>query len=189
MCYNFSMYSVWYYTVIFTLYSMIGWLIDTLYTRVYEGRWAKRGFHHGPFYMLYGWGALVSVLLFTEQTLPLVVIPIAILYSCLIEYGGSVLFERVGLSYWDYSKNILNLNGRICLQSISIFVCGIVAVIYWLHPLLRQWLAGLPSLLITSVGALAFGYLIVWGAVRMVFQYRYFKHTPGIRNQAYDIAE
>lgn len=183
------MYNVWYYTVVFTIYCTIGWLLDTQYTRVHEGRWAKRGFHHGPFYMLYGWGALVSILLFNENTSPLIVIPIAALYSGLIEYGSSVLFQRIGLSYWNYNKNVMNLHGRICLQSISIFVCGILAVIYCLHPLLREWLAALPPLFIEWGGILAFGYLIVWGTLRIIFQYRYFRRYPVIRSQAYDITE
>lgn len=181
------MYNVWYYTVVFTIYCVVGWLLDTQYTRVYEGRWAKRGFHHGPFYMLYGWGALVSIALFNENSSPFILIPAAIAYSCLIEYGASVFFEKIGLSYWDYTKNILNLNGRICLQSIGIFVCGIVAVVYGLHPLLREWLASLPSPLIEWCGVLSFSYLIVWGVIRIVLQYRYYRQYPVIRSQAYDI--
>ncbi len=183
------MHTFWYYIFIFTYYSCIGWLLDTIYTRVYEGRWVKRGFHHGPFYMLYGWGALASILTFNEQSSLLFVIPVAILFSCIIEYSGSALFEKFGMSYWDYTDNRMNIHGRICLQSISIFVLGIVAVIYVVQPQVAVWLAQIPSTAVDFIGIVAFSYLFIWGIARMRIQYRYFHEHPTIRSQAYDIDE
>ncbi len=179
----------WYYVALFTLYSIIGWAIDALYTRFYEGRWAKRGFHHGPFYMLYGWGALASIMLFDEHSPLLLLIPVAALYSSIIEYTGSLVMERIGLSYWDYSKNWLNLHGRICFQSISIFVVSIIGVIYGLQPLLRGWVLGWPEWLMQGIGIVSFLYLFIWGIVRVRIQYAYYKKHKKIRHQAYDIAE
>lgn len=181
--------ALWYYVVVFTVYSVLGWALDTAYTRVREGHWAKRGFHHGPFYMLYGWGALVSLLLFNEYSPAYIVIPAALLYSGIIEYTGSVVLEKIGLTYWDYSKNVLNLNGRICLESISLFTVGIMAILYVFHPFLQDWLSDVPHVVIMLTGVLAFLYLFVWGAVRIVIQYRYYQRHKVIRNQAYDIPE
>jgi uncharacterized membrane protein len=183
------MHTFWYYILIFTYYSCIGWLLDTIYTRFYEGRWVKRGFHHGPFYMLYGWGALASVLTFNEHSSLLVVIPMAILYSCIIEYAGSFLFEKFGMRYWDYTENRLNIHGRICFQSISIFVVGIVAMVYLIQPIVMNWLSRMPNMVIDLIGLSAFCYLFVWGVIRMGIQYRYFREHPAVRSQAYDIEE
>lgn len=181
--------SVWYYSVVFALYSVVGWLIDSLYSRLYEGHWAKRGFHHGPFFMLYGWGVILPVIIFNEQSPLFIVVPVVLVYAALVEYVGSVFLGRIGIRAWDYTKNRFNLRGRICAQSTLLFSVGLVGVIYYVQPLVEHALNWLPHDLVVFSGLVAFMYLFVWGAARVVLQYRFYKRTKRMRNQAYDIKE
>lgn len=45
----------------FTLYSFIGWNVESCYTRIRSGQWVNRGLLFGPFIPLYGFGAILIV--------------------------------------------------------------------------------------------------------------------------------
>ncbi len=120
----------------FLFYSFIGWIIDTLYIRVHNHKWTKRGFLHGPVCPIYGFGAMLLLFFLAplRQT-PVLFYIGAVLLTSALEYSvGWLLEATTKLKYWDYSDLPCNLQGRICLW---ISLCwGMLAAFlqYWLHP-------------------------------------------------------
>ncbi len=46
------------YFVFFILFSVFGWIFETVYGMLYTGEWENRGFLYGPICPIYGTGAV-----------------------------------------------------------------------------------------------------------------------------------
>ena len=168
--------------VSFALYSFVGWCGEVVYNYFREKRWVNRGFLTGPFFLLYGAGAIVPAALFGENSPLWLVIPVAALWSAIVEYGGSWALGRVGLSYWVYTGKPFNLHGRICLESIAIFTAAIVALVYIIHPAVENVFEQQPAIF-TILLAMAFLlYLTVNGRQRLLKQLKWHRRTGETRN-------
>ncbi len=106
------------YVLTFFIFSAIGWLIETIYCSLGNHRFINRGFLTGPLCPIYGTGGLIFSLLISRfwQRWYLVLL-FGILVLDLVEYLTSFLMEKLfHARWWDYTNEILNLNGRICLK-------------------------------------------------------------------------
>lgn len=110
--------NIWRILIYFIIYSFIGFVVETLFALVnYNVLESRKSFLYGPFCGIYGVGAVVLILvlrLFNKNNYTL------FLGGCItgsiIEYIMSFLGEILfGARWWDYSKRLLNINGRICL--------------------------------------------------------------------------
>lgn len=101
----------------FIIYSFLGWVWETAYVSVKQGRIVNRGFVNGPFCTIYGFGA-VSVYLILRPvsgSLPGLFLG-GIVVATALEYVTAVLMESIfHTSWWDYSDQKFNFQGRICL--------------------------------------------------------------------------
>ena len=99
-----------------------------------ERRLVNRGFLHGPMLPLYGTGAIMVLIC----TIP-VKEHVALVYVCgmigatILEYiTGWGMEKLLKVRYWDYSNDVLNFNGYICLKAslfwgfLSIFLTYVV---------------------------------------------------------------
>ena len=99
--------------------AFVGWIIETAYRSFNEKKWVNAGFLSGPFLPIYGFGAVIITGVNREiQGFPaLLSWIITLLLPTILEYFGSWVTEKIfKLKLWDYSKERLNLNGRICLK-------------------------------------------------------------------------
>lgn len=107
------------YFLIFIAYSFIGWIVESTYrTFMEKNRFINSGFLYGPFIPVYGFGAIIILLLESLfRSYPLAVQLVLFAFFCtVLEYFTSFLLEKtLHLRLWDYSGYPLNLNGRICL--------------------------------------------------------------------------
>lgn len=110
--------NIWRILIYFIIYSFIGFVVETSFALVnYNVLESRKSFLYGPFCGIYGVGAVVLILvlrLFNKNNYTL------FLGGCItgsiIEYIMSFLGEILfGARWWDYSKRLLNINGRICL--------------------------------------------------------------------------
>lgn len=132
-------YSVWSLILLFFLFSIIGWVWEISLCLVTEGTFINRGVLHGPWLPICGGSAvLILTLLNRLRRKPVQeFIAAMILFGC-IEYGSSLLLERIhdGKRWWDYTGYLLNLHGRISAQGLIVFGIEGVAIVYMLAPLI-----------------------------------------------------
>jgi len=122
---------------------IIGWVYETIFVLFQSGRMTDRGIlfisHiHGypfiwglPLILIYGIGGAALIWGFKPlANKPVLLFLISMATMTLFEYVTAVFCELVlGQTLWDYSKEFMNFQGRICLRaSISWGILGILAV-------------------------------------------------------------
>lgn len=110
--------SIWRIFSYFIIYSVLGYIIETLFGIATKGVWESRqSFLYGPFCGIYGAGAVIIIIFskyFNKNKLTLFIG--GFLIGTITEYMTSFLVETImDITWWDYSDHILNINGRICL--------------------------------------------------------------------------
>lgn len=132
----------------FILYSILGWVYETIYCSIKGLKWDNRGMLIGPYCPIYGVGAVLDVLLCSGLGNARAVFIACMLGSAVLEYTTSYATERLFHAvWWDYSYLPFNLNGRICLScSLGFGVAGIL-VLYGIHPYMVCLTAPLPLIL------------------------------------------
>lgn len=121
--------SIWRVLAYFIIYSILGYLIETLFGLVTKGVIESRqSFLYGPFCAIYGLGAVIMIGLlqyFKKNNFTLFFG--GFLVGSVVEYLVSLFGEMMlHVKWWDYSNMPLNINGRICVY-FSIF-WGILAI-------------------------------------------------------------
>lgn len=137
--------------LLFCLGSMIGWLWEaavywtghTPHPPIMQVLGEFRGVLHGPWVPIYGAGCVLICLLahYTgKRLLPFFLISSAV--CGIIEYITSWLLETLyHARWWDYSSQILNLNGRISALSVFFFGIAGAGLAFFLKPLFDKLLS------------------------------------------------
>ena len=110
--------SIWRILAYFIIYSVAGYIIETLYGMITKGVWESRqSFLYGPFCGIYGLGAVVMILCLHKFPKKYNVLFIGgFIVGSIVEYAISLFGELIlGVKWWDYSNMPLNINGRICV--------------------------------------------------------------------------
>lgn len=127
-------YSIWRILAYFIIYSMLGYIIETIFGIITKGTWESRqSFLYGPFCGIYGLGAIVMILslqYFNQNNNRLFIAGFIVgsITEYFVSWYGDVFLN---VKWWDYSHMPLNLNGRICVY-FSIFwgLLGIYLISY-----------------------------------------------------------
>ncbi len=111
-------FSIWKLFAYFIIYSIAGYIIETLFGIFTKGVWESRqSFLYGPFCAIYGLGAVIMIVFlqyFTKNYNTLFIGGFII--GSITEYLVSLIGELIlGVKWWDYSNMPLNLDGRICV--------------------------------------------------------------------------
>lgn len=124
----------------FLIYSFIGWALETFYGFLVLGHFVKRGFLFGPICPIYGFGAVIFILIFDGlKGHNMKKFLISMIVFSIFEFAASWILEMVfRLRWWDYSDAMFNIQGRICL-SFSI-VWGVAGLVFsnFLHPFIKR---------------------------------------------------
>ncbi|MBQ4031988.1 MAG: putative ABC transporter permease [Bacilli bacterium] len=116
--------------LIFTTLSVVGWIWEVMYRLIRKGYFANRGFLFGPWVPIYGIGAMLVILISKKLKRDPIAFTIVTAITCSgLEYLISLILEYVfHLKFWDYKRYFMNLNGRICLESVLGFtIAGLIA--------------------------------------------------------------
>jgi len=104
----------------FFLCSFLGYLLEcVVLSREYKRPVIDRGFGHGPFCIIYGFGAVgANVFLGPVSQWPIVLYFSSMLMATCMELAtAAVMIRLFGGFWWDYSKKPFNYKGIICLES------------------------------------------------------------------------
>ncbi len=125
------------YTIMFFFYSFAGWCLESVYCSIGEKRLVNRGFLTGPLCPIYGVAAVVLIVLIYNpfKDKPLYVFLLGMLFCDIVEYITSFVMEKLfSARWWDYTYELLNIKGRICLKHTLYW--GVISVIFvnTIHP-------------------------------------------------------
>ena len=126
----------------FVIYSCIGWIYETSYCYLTTGRLMNRGFLYGPLIPIYGLSILAMVVLFSNRCKSVFSLFLSCaLVATALEYFSSYWMELVfQRRWWNYSKMMFNINGRVCLGASVLFgLCGVLFV-RLIHPFMIRFL-------------------------------------------------
>jgi len=109
----------------FTIYAFLGWTMETIFASVKAKKFINRGFLTGFFCPIYGVGAILAIqsskwidtfLSYNYKSL-IVSILFSILLVTLLEYITGMLLEKIfKCKWWDYSSEVANVKGYICVK-------------------------------------------------------------------------
>ena len=151
--------SIWRILTYFIIYSIVGYIIETLFGLFTKGMLeSRKGFLYGPFCPIYGVGAVAMILglqCFKKNNYTLFFggFLVGSIVEYIISYLGEVIFK---VNWWDYSNNFLNINGRICLETLIPFGILGVAIMYGTNPILFKLYNQIPQLVINILTAILF---------------------------------
>ncbi|MCI8968763.1 MAG: putative ABC transporter permease [Lachnospiraceae bacterium] len=127
--YQFAGYDLYHLVACFFLFSIIGWMVESIYISFCNRKLTNRGFMTGPFCPIYGVGATLGYIIlhpFANNIVALYIV--GALLATLFEFLVAKLMIRLfGEVWWDYNDKFCNYKGVICLE--STLAWGLYAVI------------------------------------------------------------
>ena len=153
---------IWY----FLCYSLAGFVLEVGYALCTGGRRDRKAGLLLPLCPVYGLGACAVLALpagVREEPALLFVLGGAAASG--VEYAAAVLYQRLGVSFWDYTGLPGSVQGRICLPFSLAWGALAVALTVWVHPLVESWTGAVPPLLTLAAGTAAAADLLVAGVM------------------------
>ena len=131
------------YVLLFIIYSFAGWIIEVINFEIREHKFVDRGFLIGPWLPIYGTGAILMINFLSKYSNDLITLFCMCVVTCsLLEYLTSYIMEKIFKArWWDYGKRRFNINGRICLETASLFGLGGCIVIRLINPVIANLLS------------------------------------------------
>lgn len=152
------MRNVFTYFMLFFIYAILGWIIETTLVSIEKRKFVNRGFLIGPYCPIYGFGGLAITILLKNYTKdPIVLFLMAVIISGTLEYFTSYIMEKIFKArWWDYSAKKYNINGRICLETVVPFGILGCLVMYVLNPITFKYLNMLSNSMLNIISAICF---------------------------------
>lgn len=152
------MRNVFTYFMLFFIYAILGWIIETTLVSIEKRKFVNRGFLIGPYCPIYGFGGLAITILLKNYTKdPIVLFLMAVIICGTLEYFTSYIMEKIFKArWWDYSAKKYNINGRICLETVVPFGILGCLVMYVLNPITFKYLNMLSNSMLNIISAICF---------------------------------
>ena len=142
------------YVCLFLVYGFLGWIYETVFCTLKDGKWDNRGFLYGPVLPIYGTGAvaITFVVSFSDERgvplTPMQLYMISVVGSAILEYVTSWTLEKLFHAlWWDYSRLPLNVHGRISLFTSLGFGAGGLLLVYVIIPYFEGLVSSIPPLM------------------------------------------
>ena len=154
--------SVFFLIVVFS--GFFGWIYEFIFYFFNSGMktFYYRGGNFLPWINIYAIGAIMIIILtrkFKKQ--PLFVFLIAAISTGILEYAAGYLMYHLdnGIRCWDYNTEILNfgnIDGFVCLRSVTFFGLSAIMLIYLIVPLFIFISKKLPKKLLLTISIILF---------------------------------
>ena len=136
------------YIALFFIYSIAGWIMESVSISIRNKKITNRGFLIGPYCPIYGWGVVLITILLQKyhDDIPATFF-LSILICGTLEYATSYFMEKIFKArWWDYSTRKFNINGRICLETLIPFGIAGTVITIWINPFLLKYINMVPTL-------------------------------------------
>lgn len=175
--------NVWTIMYWFLIYSILGWLAETIYTLITTRKLTKRGFLFGPMCPIYGVGALAAYFILSPFSNNYIILYFAgMLVATALEYVTAVIMGKIfGGVWWDYRNKPLNFRGILCLESSIAWGFYTLILFVFLHSRV-EWFSD-TALSVTPMARVPIGHILFVGFLLdfMVSLGRtYYKHKKGL---------
>ena len=119
----------------FIIYSMLGWLVESIYMSLCNRKLTNRGFAKSPFCPIYGFGAVIGYLVLRplQTDLFLLYLTGAVMATVFEFMVGKLMLKLFGEVWWDYNDKPCNYKGIVCLESTVAWGFYAVFIIVFLH--------------------------------------------------------
>ena len=140
-------YAILHLILLFFVFSVFGWVWEVSLNLLRDGIFVNRGFYHGPWLPIYGWGGTLILILLKRLRHSVFLTFLATVVICgVLEYVTSWAMEKtLGQRWWDYSGYLFNINGRVCLEVLLMFAVGGCALVYLIAPKVDDFLQKIPA--------------------------------------------
>lgn len=117
------------------IYSVVGWIYETIICSLEARRFVNRGFFNGPYCPIYGVGAMLDIAVVGRIENVALLFLFGALLDTVLEYITSYVMEIMfHARWWDYSTYHFNINGRVCLLGAVVFGLFSTAMVKVIHP-------------------------------------------------------
>ena len=126
------LYTISQYFLLFYILSIVGYICELVGILITKKRISlHRGYLLGPYLPIFGFGGLIVTIFLKEyQQQPLTLLVLGMVYCGVLEYFTSYALEKIfNLRWWDYSDKKLNINGRVCLETMLMFGVGSIVLV------------------------------------------------------------
>ena len=142
------------YFVYFFIYSFIGFLLESIYTLITKGCFLwKKCFLFNYLCPVYGLGAIS--ILFSVRNIreyKLLSVFVGSIIATLVEFIFHLLYEEfLGISLWDYSDYLFNIQGRVCITFTIFWSILSGLLIYVVHPVVKKYTASIPKPFVITI--------------------------------------
>ena len=126
---------VYHLVAAFVTYSILGWVVESIYMSFCNRKLTNRGFGKGPFCPIYGFGAVFGYLILSPLKGQYVKLYLAgAILATVFEYlVGCSMIRFLGQLWWDYNEKPFNYKGIICIESTIAWGFYAVGIIQFLH--------------------------------------------------------
>lgn len=146
----------------FLTYSMLGWLVESIYMSICNRKWTNRGFAKGPICPIYGVGALtVFFALRPYSHNRILLFLLGAILATVIEWTTAAIMNRIfGEVWWDYKNKPFNYKGILCLESTIAWGFYTLILFGVLHRVVEQIVDAVPFHIGRIVGS---GLILIFG--------------------------
>ena len=151
----------------FLTYSMMGWLVESIYMSFCNHKITNRGFAKGPFCPIYGFGALtVFFILRPYSDNSILLFCLGSFLATTLEFLTALVMKRIfGEIWWDYHEKPFNYRGIICLESSIAWGFYTLFLFMFLQNIVAAFVAMIPVRAGRAIGNLILiGYIMDFSA-------------------------
>lgn len=138
----------------FFVYSIIGFIIEGLYTLIVSGHFSS-GILYGPWTPVYGFGAILTIVIskkifknmhksrFVETIVTFIVLTVTLTF---IEWLGGILIENLfHETLWNYKDYKYNIGKYISLEMSLVWGIVSIFIIYFVKPIIDKLEKKIPK--------------------------------------------
>ena len=158
---------LYHFVASFIIYSMLGWLVESIYMSICNKKLTNRGFFLSPFCPIYGFGAVFGTLFLHPFSGNIIILYVSgsIIATAFEFLVGKLMIKLFGELWWDYNNKPFNYKGIICLESSIAWGFYAIIIILFLNRVVESFINRYPH----NIGIMACRMLLLVFGIDFVY--------------------